>query len=103
MPFDIRTVVSWHHSVASLNALYGYVTLEQPDLPPSEAKTLAVLVCCVVLADRALGALGLAPEPGVFQVGGTTLATDLGLSVKQSLDYLAELPEMLKSNDFRNL
>ncbi|MEI6231513.1 MAG: HDOD domain-containing protein [Planctomycetota bacterium] len=103
MSFDIRTVVGWHHSVTSLNALYGHILCERPEMASSDAKALAALICCVVLADRALGALKLAPEPGVFQIGGTTLATDLGLSVQESLDYLAGLPEILKSNDFRNM
>ena len=52
---------------------------------------------------RSLAALGLAREPGDLTVGESGFAADLGLSVKETMDYLRALPTIIKDNDMKDL
>ncbi len=52
----------------------------------------------MILAERALAALGLAREPGDLNLGESSLAVNLGLPPKETLDFLVQLPGVLKEN-----
>jgi hypothetical protein len=54
---------------------------------------------CVIVADRSLAALRLAREPGDLTVGESSLATELGLSPRETLVYLAGLPKLIRENN----
>ena len=103
MPVEVRLIVGGHHKISSLNEASAYVKQYHPSGKKSENDTLSRVLCCVILADRALAALGLAQEPGDLTVGESCLAADMGLSKEETMDYLCQLPAIVKENGFNDL
>lgn len=103
MPFEIKMVVGGHHLINTLEEAMQHVVRNKLDTSVAESESFAHLLGCVVLADRALAALGLAQEPGDLSISGSSLANDLGMTQKDTMDYLKQLPDLLKQNDMRDL
>lgn len=103
MPLEVRLIAGCHHRVRTLEETLLYIERHRPHIDPVEARELARLLGCVILADRSLAALGLAREPGDLTVGESGFAADLGLSVKETMDYLRALPTIIKDNDMKDL
>lgn len=103
MPPEVRLIAGCHHRVKTLEETLLYINHHRPEVKTEEARSLAKLLGCVVLADRSLAALGLAREPGDLTVGDSGFAADLGLSVKDTMDYLSRLPILIKDNNLKEL
>jgi len=103
MPGEVRLIAGCHHAVSTLEDTLIYINHMQPGTPLEEGRALAKLLGCVVLADRSLAALGLAREPGDLTVGDSGMAADLGLSVKETMDYLRTLPSIIKESNLKEL
>jgi len=98
MPFEVKAIVGGHHKVHTLEEAEKFILERRADIPASSAKDLSKQMGCVILADRALAALGLSRESGDLTIGGSSLAEELGLPQKDTLDFLSELPNWLKEN-----
>lgn len=103
MPVEVRLIAGCHHRVKTLEETLVYIDQHRPNMGSDDSLDLAKLLGCVVLADRSLGALGLAREPGDLTVGESSFAADLGLSVKETMDYLRALPTIIKDSNMKDL
>jgi len=103
MPYEVRLIAGGHHCVHNMAETEAYIMTNRPETPESEIKSLTKLLSCVILADRSLGALGMAREPGDLTIGGSSFATDLGLSVPETMDYLMKLPNVIKTSDLMEM
>jgi HD-like signal output (HDOD) protein len=98
MPFEVKAICGGHHKVQTLGEAEKFILERKADIPQEGAKALAKQLGCVILSDRALAALGLARESGDLTIGGSSLAEELGLPQKDTLEFLGELPAKLKEN-----
>jgi HD-like signal output (HDOD) protein len=101
MPDEICLVVGAHHVVNSGEEAVKCWREAPLKIMDGERLAMAKLLQVVILADRSLGALGLARESGDLTVLGSRLAQDVGLSPDTATYYLKRLPGFLKANDLR--
>jgi len=92
LPTDARLAVGAHHAVNSMEQARAQVLIRMPESMPADRSQLALNLACVVLADKALGAIGWAEEPGDLKILG---ATDLGLNEIGAMEFLMALGDIL--------
>ena len=101
MLLEVRLPAVGHHTVNTLSEAVAYVRNNVPG--NTDTDSLARLLCCTAIADRALAGLGLAVEPQVLTLEETGLASELGLSKNALREYLFLLTTLTAQNDFNNL
>lgn len=95
IPVEARVAILAHHSVNSVNDAMEQTKLLLPNAKDSERERLALTLCTVVLADRALASIGFAEERGEVDIMGCQICQDLGISDTEIVDFLQGLPERL--------
>ncbi len=102
MPLEVRVAAGAHHNIESLNTAMQYVLEVCPEVNVSDCSAVASTAACVMLADRALGALGLSDEELELDVTQLEVAEEIGLSQSLLMTYLSQLPKYLQDNTFQD-
>ena len=98
MPLEVRVAAGSHHAIDSLNSAMQHILTICPEVNVSDCAAIASTAACVMLADRALGALGLSDEDMELDVNQLEVADEIGLSQALLMTYLSQLPKYIQDN-----
>lgn len=103
MPPEVCVAAGAHQRVNSLQDATEYIIKTRSDVSIGECSSIAALVGCVTIADKALGALGQSDEPCDLDLNKSELAAEIGLNEDLMINYLTQLPKFLQDNQFKDI